>query len=323
MKPLNFLFLLSVGWACSQVQAARITLSEYKRILFLGDSITHAGHYVSYIETWLRQNERGLPELIQIGLPSETCTGLSEPEHPWPRPNVHERLRRALRKTDPDLVFAGYGMNDGIYHPFSPERFATFQQGLEKLIDEVDRHGAKLILLTPPPFDPMKLRGTPKLRPSGAATYAWSAIYEDYDEVVKSYSQHVLLKERDKRVLAAVDLHTAVTEALAKERKTVPEFSFHPDGVHLNAEGHKVMAAAILRKCQITEFLEDLDGQLYKRVHERQCLLHYSWLSHVGHKRPGIKAGIALPEAQKQAKVLEVRIQDIINSLVDKSKGRP
>ena len=79
MKPLSLLFLLSIGWVCSQVQAAWISLSDYKRILFIGDSIAHAGHYVSYIETWLRQNDRGLPNLIQqIGLPSETCTGLAD-----------------------------------------------------------------------------------------------------------------------------------------------------------------------------------------------------------------------------------------------------
>ena len=309
MKPLPILFLLSIGWACSQVQAARISLSDYKSILFIGDSITHAGHYVSYIETWLRQNDRRLPDLIQIGLPSETCTGLSEPDHPWPRPNVHERLKRALRKTDPDLVFACYGMNDGIYHPFSEKRFATYQEGLEKLIAEVDRHGAKLILLTPPPFDPIKLKGTPKIRPLGAETYAWFAIYEGYDEVVKTYSRHVLLKERDKRVLATVDFHAAVTEALAKQRITILDFSFHPDGVHLNADGHKVMATAIMRKLQITESLEDLDEQLFKLVHERQTLLHYSWLTHIGHKRPSTKAGIPLPEAQKQAKILEEKIQ--------------
>lgn len=309
MKPLSLLFLLSSAWACSEVQAARISLSDYKRILFIGDSITHAGHYVSYIETWLRQNDRRLPELIQIGLPSETCTGLSEPAHPWPRPNVHERLKRALRKTDPDLVFACYGMNDGIYHPFSEERFATYQAGLEKLIAEVDRQGAKLILLTSPPFDPIKLKGTPKIRPLGAESYAWFAIYEGYDDVVKTYSRYGLLKERDKRVLATVDFHAAVTKALAKQRKTIPDFSFHPDGVHLNADGHKVMATAIMRKLQMTESLEDLDEQLFKLVHERQTLLHYSWLTHVGHKRPSTKAGIPLPEAQKQAKVLEEKIQ--------------
>jgi len=310
MKPFFTVLLLWAGIACSQTQAAPVSLSEYKRILFIGDSITHAGHYVSYLETWLRQNNQCLPEMIQVGLPSETCTGLSEPEHPWPRPNVHERLQRALEKTQPDLVFACYGMNDGIYYPFSEERFATYQKGLEKLIAEVHAYGAKLILLTPPPFDPIKLQGTKKIRPLGAETYAWFAIYEGYDDVVKKYSRHVLSLKCDERVLTTVDLHTAVTNAFTEQRKTEPNFSFHPDGVHLNAGGHKVMTTAIMKELGITDSLEDLDEDLYQLVHERQTLLHYSWLTHIGHKRPSTKAGIPLPEARKQAKVLEQKIQD-------------
>ncbi|MGB1706622.1 MAG: hypothetical protein ACPHF4_02225, partial [Rubripirellula sp.] len=42
-----------------------------KRILFLGDSITHAGDYISLVETQLRL--RGYEgTLINLGLPSET-----------------------------------------------------------------------------------------------------------------------------------------------------------------------------------------------------------------------------------------------------------
>ncbi len=93
---------------------------QAKTVLFLGDSITHSGHYISFIETRLRQdNDNRIPEIINLGLPSETCSGLSEPDHPFPRPTVHERLDRALTKIKPDLVFACYGMNDGIYYPFS------------------------------------------------------------------------------------------------------------------------------------------------------------------------------------------------------------
>ena len=310
----TLLLQLCIQWACTSVQATPVNLSAHKRILFLGDSITHAGHYVSYLECQLRQDGGPMPELIQIGLPSETCSGLSEPEHPWPRPNVHERLKRALRKTDPDLVFACYGMNDGIYHPFSETRFAAFEKGLETLIAEVDRHGAKLILLTPPPFDPIQLKGTPKLRPLGARSYAWFAIYEGYDDVLKKYARHILGQERDPRVLATVDLHTAVTEAFNRQRRTTPGFSFHPDGVHLDAGGHKVMADAILRRLGTADPSKDPDEALYQLVHKRQTLLHYSWLTHVGHKRPNTKAGIPLPQAKKQAEILEKNIQKHLES---------
>ncbi len=109
-----------------------------KRILFLGDSITHAGGYVAWIETQLRlQGVKPMPEIINLGLSSETLSGLSEAGHPFPRPDVHERLDRALAKIKPDVVVACYGMNDGIYHPFSEERFRAYQEGVKRLIQKV------------------------------------------------------------------------------------------------------------------------------------------------------------------------------------------
>src|SRR5436190_1320230 len=56
----------------------------------------------------------------------------------FPRPDLHERLIRAIEKTKPDLVFACYGMNDGIYFPLSDERFAAFKGGMQKLHQHVE-----------------------------------------------------------------------------------------------------------------------------------------------------------------------------------------
>ena len=151
---------------------------EAKRVLFLGDSITNTGHYIAVFEAMLRESGRPVPEMINLGLSSETCSGLSEPDHPFPRPNVHERLDRALAKVKPDLVFACYGMNDGIYYPFSEDRFKAYQDGINKLIEKVHAAKAKLILITPPPFDPLPLKKKKKLRPAGSDKFAWFAIYE-------------------------------------------------------------------------------------------------------------------------------------------------
>src|SRR5688500_20370107 len=74
---------------------APFALAKARRILFLGDSITAAGMYVQYFEGYLltRFPEKRY-EIFSLGLPSETVTGLSEPDHPWPRPNVPARLDR-------------------------------------------------------------------------------------------------------------------------------------------------------------------------------------------------------------------------------------
>ena len=262
-------------------------------VLFLGDSITHAGHYVSLIEA-VTNDDR--VELVNLGLPSEGVTGLSEPAHPFPRPNVHERLDRALAKVEPDLVLACYGMNDGIYHPFSEERFAAYQDGINRLIEKVEATGAPLILVTPPPFDPEPLRAKGKLKPAGADEYAWFEIYENYDtEVLAKYSEWLKEQANRKGVAMVVDARTPVLDYVAEKRKTDPDFTLSNDGVHLNQEGHTLLAKAILEATGRDPAAVDAvnAGELIL-IHEAQSVMHDAWLSEVGHLRPQVKPGLPL-----------------------------
>src|SRR5215471_1702701 len=68
-------------------------LAGAHRVVFLGDSITHSGQYVDDISMVVRHlaGEDAF-EFINLGLPSETVSGLSEPGHAhdsFPRPNLH------------------------------------------------------------------------------------------------------------------------------------------------------------------------------------------------------------------------------------------
>ncbi|MDA0751808.1 MAG: lysophospholipase, partial [Verrucomicrobia bacterium] len=58
--------------------------------------------YVADLETYLRLTFLDQPvNILNQGLPSETVSGLSEPGHAggkFPRPDLHERLDRALAK---------------------------------------------------------------------------------------------------------------------------------------------------------------------------------------------------------------------------------
>lgn len=282
-----------------------------KRIVFLGDSNTHAGEYVNLIETQLRlQSVDPLPEIINIGLSSETCSGMSEPPHPFPRPDVHERLDRALQMLKPDVVVACYGMNDGIYHPFSEERFAIFQDGVNRLIAKVHAAGAKLVLITPPPFDAEAVRPSGKLLPEGKDGYAYFAVYENYDDVIKKYGQWIM--EQKSRVGMVIDVHSPVAAFVAQKRKADPKFTAAPDGVHVNSDGHQILAEAILKAWGVESWMP-VDPELRKLMNARGKLLHDSWLSHVGHKRPGIADGLPVEEARQKAAEIEKQIQPLID----------
>ena len=45
-----------------------------------------------------------------------------------------------LEKAQPQLVYACYGMNDGIYYPLGDERFQAFKNGMKRC----GPHGARV-----------------------------------------------------------------------------------------------------------------------------------------------------------------------------------
>lgn len=214
------------------------------KVLFLGDSNTYAGHFVADIDYYLltRFPLKNI-EVINLGLPSETISGQSERDHPFPRPNVHERLDRALKTIQPAHVIACYGMNDGIYSPFDEGRFAKYQEGFLTLVKKSRAAGARVTLLTTPPFDPKPVKA--KLRPAGAPEYSYKDPFEDYDAVLKKYSTWLVsLTSTD---LPVADAHSALLDQLKAKRLTKPEFIFSGDGIHPNASGHWFVAQEVLK----------------------------------------------------------------------------
>ena len=219
-------------------------LDGVRRIVFLGDSITYGGQYIDYLGAYLatRLPDRRL-ELLDVGLPSETVSGLSEPGHAggkFPRPCLHERLARVLPKTRPDLVVACYGMNDGIYYPLGEERFKAYRDGVARLAEAVAAARARLLILTPPTFDPVPIKA--KTLPAGRDEYRQP--FEGYDEVLARYSEWLLGQRASGWIVA--DVHGPMARHLAERRKAAPDFKFAGDGVHANATGHWLMAQAVL-----------------------------------------------------------------------------
>jgi len=285
-----------------------------QRVIFLGDSITYAGEYIEYLETWLRRRyPTNKIDFINLGLPSETVSGLSEPGHAggqFPRPDLHERLDRVLEKAKPDVIFACYGMNDGIYHPYSEERAASFQRGITGLRAAAKRVGAYIIHLTPPTFDPLPIKD--RTLPAGRNEYPQP--YEGYNDVLDRYSDWLVGQRANG--WEVIDIHTAMNQFITENRKTDPKFFLAGDGVHVNSFGHKIMSDAIIRymsgpdtSLQFSKEGNEVytsptgtpNAEDLKVVQQRQQVLRDAWLTYVGHKRPGMNKGKPLDEAQQEA----------------------
>ncbi|VTU02088.1 lipolytic protein g-d-s-l family : Uncharacterized protein OS=Blastopirellula marina DSM 3645 GN=DSM3645_01846 PE=4 SV=1: Lipase_GDSL_2 [Gemmataceae bacterium] len=262
--------LAAVLLAAPAVRAQEAGSLAGKRVVFLGDSITQAGGYVTLVSYYLEKlHPTKNFDVLGLGLASETLSGLSEDGHAggkFPRPCLFERLGRLLDRAKPDVVFACYGINDGIYQPLDKERFAAFQKGVTKLIEQCKAAGVKEVyLVTPPIYD-----------------FAPKAGEFNYDSVLTEYAKW----ETELKVpgVTVVDLHAAMRKA--RDARTEP---FSKDRVHPGDDGHVLMARTILtalgEKVPDETFADVQKDPLYKLVAAKRALRSGGWMKHVGYTR--------------------------------------
>jgi lysophospholipase L1-like esterase len=267
-----------------------------KRIAVLGDSITQDGRWVADLAAWME--EQGLPaDVINVGLSSETVSGLTEVGHAggkFPRPDLFDRLDRVLTVTRPDVVLAMYGMNCGIYQPLDDGRFAKFKDGIERLHAAVEKAGARIIHLTPPIYD--KQPGNPG--PAGTA---------DYDAVLAAYSTWLLSKRA--AGWGVIDVHGPMKEALEARRKENPEATFTPDCIHPNDAGHWAIGRAVIaglgdEAAATDPHLQATLAPFLPQVTQRMKLLSDAYREAAGHARPGTPQGLSIAAAEAEARRL-------------------
>lgn len=252
------LLLACTGFSRADEPAAIPPTPAPQMIFFLGDSITKAGGYVRIIQDALiKQSPTNPPQIHNFGHMSETLSGLSEAYHPGRRPCAHNWLGKVLEEK-PNWVIACYGINDGIYHPFSEARFKAYREGVENLIRKVRGAGARLILLTPPPFAsagpplPVDLDAAgreaflthdnaeaEKEAEKDVNKFGYRTAYPYYDQVLARYSQWLLTLAGQDGVYV-VDIRTPM---LARIKET-----HGGDAIHPNGTGHAIMAETFLKQ---------------------------------------------------------------------------
>jgi lysophospholipase L1-like esterase len=314
--------------AALPLRAAQEFLPKVSRIVFLGDSITYGGQYVDDFELFLFCRFPGRRfEVLNVGLPSETVSGLSEEGHAdgkFPRPDLHERLARVLEKTKPDLVFACYGMNDGIYLPLDEARFARFREGMLRLRQKVSDAKASIIHLTPPTFHALAAR--PQPGPDGQPP---ASLLGGYNLTLDAYSAWLL--DQRKQVWQVIDIHGPMNGFIEKQRQANPDFVFAKDGVHANEAGHTLMAEQIIgalapedlawwQKLRAGIAADPKGIELRKLVRQRGRVLCDAYLNAAGHLRPGMAAGLPIPEAEGKAAELETKIRALVPEIAPAMK---
>ncbi|MFO0802025.1 MAG: sialate O-acetylesterase [Gemmataceae bacterium] len=264
-----------------------------KRIVFLGDSNTQAGGYVAFTTYYLEKlNPKKNYDIISVGLASETASGLSEENHAggkFPRPSVFERLDRVLEKTKPEVVFACYGMNDGIYLPLDADRTAAFRTGITKLVEKCQAAGAKQVyLITPPIYD-----------------FAPKPGEFNYDTVLAEFAKWEMSMKLPG--VTVIDLHTAMRKA--RDARTE---AYSKDKVHPGDDGHLFMAKTLLAAFDI-RIPDDSAATikadpLFKLVEQKRALRSAAWMKHIGYTREVTVKPQPLGTAEEDAAKLQEKI---------------
>jgi lysophospholipase L1-like esterase len=297
---------------------AQELLKDTHRVVFLGDSITQAGNYVTDVECWLLRHGVKV-EVINLGLGSETGTDLTPEENAghlkkygFGHPFVSERLGRILEQSKPDLLFVCYGMNDCGGLPGNESGTARYGEAITCIRDAALKSGVKrVVLCTPPVHDDTTLPSDPA------------------DQSLSRYTAWLL--EKKKAGWEIVDIHTPMSDALKNARVKDPGFLYAEDHVHPDREGHWLMARQIIEQalggsvpgsdyCS-EQLFPCLGAEIRDLVSQRQKLLFGAWMTKIGHKRPKVPGGPdstpgpTVEEADAKAKVLGDQIEKKLQRL--------
>ncbi|SHI34566.1 SGNH/GDSL hydrolase family protein [Pseudozobellia thermophila] len=223
--------------ACSNEK--KFKLKKDMVIGCFGDSITHAGGR-GYVEMLQAKFDKERPDLnlrfLNFGKSSETVTGLTEEDHPGPRPYLFERLDEILATNKIDLALFCYGINCGIYGKPSEKLLKSFKIGVYSFLEKLRQKQIGAILLTPPP---LALEAAPLPHLSDDVPYGYKNPYPKYEtEVLMKFKEIVLTMQHPVSKLE-IDIHTPLLEK--------QQVCYDSDPIHPNPIGHQLMADTIFR----------------------------------------------------------------------------
>lgn len=204
---------------------SNIDLKDGDTWVFLGDSITHQCLYTQYVEDYFYTR------------------------YPKKKINFHnagvggDRAADALRRFDEDVaaykpkyVTILLGMNDGSYRDFDKAVFDTYQKDMTTVLEQIAGIGAASVPMTPTMFDTRAKRISGKTQ-EPRDTY--------YNGVLSLFGTW-LREQTETRGLGFVDMWSPLNNLTLQQRKKEPNFTLIKDGVHPDAPGQVVMAAAVI-----------------------------------------------------------------------------
>ena len=213
--------------------------ADGERVVFVGDSITHGGGYVCYLQLFQNLRNPGCgTRLLNGGISGDTAAGCVA------------RWKDDILPMKPDRVFVMFGMNDvgrDNYSTREPIEGAAkkrakalerYEENQRVLADMIPAAGVKTVFVTPSPYDQY---ANPEEKGNLVAC----------NEPGLSTCAETVRKIAAEKNFGTVDLHAPMTRLFRDNQ----EPRLCADRVHPGKEGHLVMAALFLDAMRVSPVL--------------------------------------------------------------------
>ncbi|MDX9868670.1 MAG: GDSL-type esterase/lipase family protein [Kiritimatiellia bacterium] len=210
-----------------------------ERVVFFGDSITHDGGYVHYLQLFQNLRNPGCgTRLLNGGISGDSAGG------------GVARWEDDILPMKPSRVFVMFGMNDvgrdqyatpepdGAQAKSRADALARYEANQRALAEKIPASGVKAVFVTPSPYDQYT---NPEEKGNLAAC----------NEPGLSACAEIVRKLAAEKNFGTVDFHAPMTRMFRDH----PEHRFCGDRVHPGHEGHLVMAALVLDAMRVSPVL--------------------------------------------------------------------
>lgn len=212
-----------------KVLVANVELKDGDTVVFLGDSITHQCLYTQYLEDYFYTRFPGVHvRFHNAGVGGDRAA------------DALDRFDMDVAAYKPKYVTILLGMNDGGYKQWDAATFETYQKGMLELLDKIQAIGATPIVMGPTMYD----RDALLIKPNKGRPFD-SNVSKYYNAVLAYYGTY-MRDQAAERGFGYVDMFAPLNDLSMQVRERNPNFTMIPDGVHPDANGHVIMASALL-----------------------------------------------------------------------------
>lgn len=239
------------------------------RVVFYGDSITHGGYYAKMLaDFYLTRYPDRTVRFYNAGVAGDNAGA------------AMSRFDEDVSRWNPTVVALMFGMNDSWRDMYNPERMkdpkyragvpareqqclANYTNNMTRLVQRLrkDTPAARLMFLTPTPYDETAVQKGPNPVPALKGTVAALKRFADFGKKTAAETGGEV-----------VDWNASYQKLVVDGQRKDPEFTFvRPDRVHPAAPGHLFMAYEFLKAQGATNPVSDValsakDGTVRKSV---------------------------------------------------------